>query len=193
MPADPLPLWNKYRERMADDYFFQLHANMRNGQNELTEQEYDQLYQRALGDIEFQLQPTGHHLTEFPTLPQQFILQFSAPPHGVDVLARVEQVDYNFEEQQQLLKNMLPTLNTEQRHAFDTIITSLYKEPDDQTARLFFVNGPGGTGKSLLFKALLAQVRSQDDIALPVATSGIAAILLPGISIFLLLHHKNYS
>ncbi|SAL96843.1 hypothetical protein, partial, partial [Absidia glauca] len=45
---------------------------------------------------------------------------------------------------------------------------------------LFFVYGPGGTGKSLLFKSILAQVRSQNQIALPVASSGIAAILLPG-------------
>ncbi|KAG2224290.1 hypothetical protein INT45_012858 [Circinella minor] len=35
-------------------------------------------------------------------------------------------------------------------------------------------------GKSLLFKTLLSCVRSQDHIALPVASSSIAAILLPG-------------
>ncbi|KAG2215606.1 hypothetical protein INT45_013092 [Circinella minor] len=115
MPANSLVLWNKYHERMSNDYFFQLHANMRHGQNELTEQEYEQLYQRTLGDIELQLQATGHHLTEFPILPQQFILEFDAPPHSVDVLARVEQDDYNSEEQHQLLDTMLPILNTATR------------------------------------------------------------------------------
>ena len=42
------------------------------------------------------------------------------------------------------------------------------------------MNGPGGTGKSQLFKTLLSYVRSRNQIALPVASSGIAALLLPG-------------
>ncbi|XP_027174539.1 ATP-dependent DNA helicase PIF1-like [Coffea eugenioides] len=44
----------------------------------------------------------------------------------------------------------------------------------------FFIDGPGGTGKSFLYKALLATVRSRGDIALAIATSGAAASLLPG-------------
>ena len=43
---------------------------------------------------------------------------------------------------------------------------------------VFFVDGPGGTGKTFLYKGLLAQVRSQGHVALAVASSGIAALLL---------------
>lgn len=47
-------------------------------------------------------------------------------------------------------------------------------------AKLFFVDGPRGTGKTFLYELLLAEVRSQGDVALAVASSGLAALLLAG-------------
>ncbi|XP_027120495.1 uncharacterized protein [Coffea arabica] len=44
----------------------------------------------------------------------------------------------------------------------------------------FFIDGPGGTEKTYLYKALLATIRSQGYIALVTATSGVAASILPG-------------
>ncbi|XP_074318422.1 uncharacterized protein LOC141655232 [Silene latifolia] len=43
----------------------------------------------------------------------------------------------------------------------------------------FFIDGPGGTGKTFLYGALYAKVRSMGKICLPTATSGIAASNLP--------------
>src|SRR5580698_7347111 len=45
---------------------------------------------------------------------------------------------------------------------------------------IYFVDAPGGTGKTFVFNTLLALVRKEGDIALAVATSGIAALLLEG-------------
>ena len=45
---------------------------------------------------------------------------------------------------------------------------------------LFFLDAPGGTGKTFLTNRLLAQQRHQSHIALAVASSGIAATLLEG-------------
>ncbi|ESN99485.1 hypothetical protein HELRODRAFT_93087, partial [Helobdella robusta] len=45
---------------------------------------------------------------------------------------------------------------------------------------LFFIDGPGGTGKTFVFNALLCHVRRQGKFSLAVATSGIAALLLDG-------------
>jgi ATP-dependent DNA helicase PIF1 len=45
---------------------------------------------------------------------------------------------------------------------------------------MFFLDGPGGSGKTYLYNILLAKVRSQGKIALAVASSGIAAMLLAG-------------
>ncbi|KAG6711434.1 hypothetical protein I3842_05G052700 [Carya illinoinensis] len=44
----------------------------------------------------------------------------------------------------------------------------------------FFVDGPAGTGKTFLYKALLAVVRSRKLVALATASSGVAASILPG-------------
>lgn len=43
-----------------------------------------------------------------------------------------------------------------------------------------FLDAPGGTGKTFLISLLLAEIRSKNDIALAVASSGIAATLLDG-------------
>ena len=45
---------------------------------------------------------------------------------------------------------------------------------------LFFLDGPGGTGKTFVESLLLAHVRAQGQVALAVASSGIASILLEG-------------
>jgi len=46
--------------------------------------------------------------------------------------------------------------------------------------KVFFIDGPGGTGKTFVYNTLLAHVRSKGNIALAVASSGIAALLLDG-------------
>ncbi|XP_075494884.1 uncharacterized protein LOC142532481 [Primulina tabacum] len=86
-------------------------------------------------------------------------------------------------------------LNTAQRKAFSTIIDCL----DANKNGLFFVDGPGGTGKTYLYRALLANVRSRKMIALATATSGVAASILPGgrtahsrFKIPIDLHDKSY-
>lgn len=44
----------------------------------------------------------------------------------------------------------------------------------------FFLDAPGGTGKTFLISLILAEIRSNNGIALAVASSGIAATLLDG-------------
>ncbi|KAH0642093.1 hypothetical protein KY290_033695 [Solanum tuberosum] len=67
-------------------------------------------------------------------------------------------------------------LNQEQAEAYNTILERVNSE----TPGLFFVDGPGGTGKTFLYRALLGKVRSEGMIALASATSGVAATILPG-------------
>uniref|UniRef100_A0A0A9HBZ0 ATP-dependent DNA helicase n=1 Tax=Arundo donax TaxID=35708 RepID=A0A0A9HBZ0_ARUDO len=45
---------------------------------------------------------------------------------------------------------------------------------------VFYVDGPGGTGKPYLYKALLAMIRRQDKIAVATATCGVAALIMSG-------------
>lgn len=46
--------------------------------------------------------------------------------------------------------------------------------------RAFFIDGPAGTGKTFLYSVILAMVRADRNIAVAVASSGIAALLLEG-------------
>jgi len=49
-----------------------------------------------------------------------------------------------------------------------------------QQGRFFFLDASGGTSKTFLISLILARIRSQNHIALAIASSGIAATLLDG-------------
>ena len=51
---------------------------------------------------------------------------------------------------------------------------------DGNSQKLFFIDSPGGCGKTFLLNLILRKIRSEKKIALAVATSGLAAILLDG-------------
>lgn len=51
---------------------------------------------------------------------------------------------------------------------------------ENESGGLYFLDAPGGTGKTFLISLILAKIRSQNHIALAVASSGIAATLLDG-------------
>ena len=72
--------------------------------------------------------------------------------------------------------DLFSSLNNEQLAGYNDIMDHVMK----QKSQIFFVDGPGGTGKTYLYKALLAKVGSMGQIAIATATSGIAASIMPG-------------
>ena len=72
---------------------------------------------------------------------------------------------------------MYDQLNPDQRSCFDVIVTAI--ETDPRNAH-FFLQGPAGTGKTFLYRCLCHHYRSQSKVVLCIASSGIAALLLPG-------------
>ena len=68
------------------------------------------------------------------------------------------------------------SLNAEQRSAYDDIMAAVYSKQGG----LFFVDGPGGTGKTFLYRALLAKLRSQDKLGVATDTSRVAAAIMLG-------------
>ena len=82
------------------------------------------------------------------------------------------------EQQADIGRGKCQQLNTDQAHAFATIMAAV--NYDAHVNRLFFLNAPGGYGKTFLIEALLSSVRGLGKIALAVASSGIAAELLEG-------------
>lgn len=71
-------------------------------------------------------------------------------------------------------------LNNEQRCIFDEICDSAQNPNDANKQRLFFVDGPGGTGKTFVFSAIISALNGIGLDVLPIAWTGIAASLLRG-------------
>jgi len=58
--------------------------------------------------------------------------------------------------------------------------SSLRRSQAAANGSVFFLDGPGGTGKTFVQNVVLAKVRADGEVALAVATTGIAATLLTG-------------
>ncbi|OMP04886.1 DNA helicase PIF1, ATP-dependent [Corchorus olitorius] len=87
-----------------------------------------------------------------------------------------EEHAYNLRDLRDEHDRLLNTLNPEQRDVYLQIRHSV----DNSQGRIFFVYGHGGTGKTYLWKTIIAGVRSSSNIVLAVASLGIASLLLPG-------------
>ncbi|XP_074318233.1 uncharacterized protein LOC141655029 [Silene latifolia] len=70
----------------------------------------------------------------------------------------------------------LSSMTEEQRLVFNEVMEAAL----NNKGGMFFVYGYGGIGKTFLWRALCACFRSKGDIVVDVASSGIAATLIPG-------------
>src|SRR2546423_12520271 len=105
----------------------------------------DDIRNRALYHLQSILSKYGRNLSEFPNMPIPII-----PPNNeqnTNRLIRDEQ-QYEIEELAKSTENNFLRLNVDQRTAFQKIITAI----ENNTSIIFFVDGPGGTGKTFLYK-----------------------------------------
>lgn len=84
--------------------------------------------------------------------------------------------DYDIETLSQTVRESVPKLNMQQKNVYETMMNAIRQKQGG----MYFLDAPGGTGKTFLISLLLATVRSRSDIAVAVASSGIAATLLEG-------------
>jgi ATP-dependent DNA helicase PIF1 len=108
--------------------------------------------------------------------------------HGLPRIT-AEEVNYDEEELAAQWELVYSQTNTEQKEVLD-LVTSVAQS--DGQSGLYFIDGPGGTGKTFVENLILAKVRSLGRIwclcatrtlgavALSVASSGTSAILLEG-------------
>ncbi len=84
--------------------------------------------------------------------------------------------DYNVEVLQAEVAMASESFNDGQRAVYDGVINAYAAHH----AKVIFIDGPGGTGKIYIENLVLNVVRSRGDIALVVASSGIATLLFSG-------------
>ncbi|KAI3859314.1 hypothetical protein MKW98_007695 [Papaver atlanticum] len=109
---------------------------------------------------------------EFLDIPYPYMSNINIPENNLIH----EEMNYDMGSLLEDAENLKKGLNAEQELVFKQITNSV--EAND--GRLFFVYGSGGTGKTYLWRTLIASLRGQSKIVLAVASSGIASLLLPG-------------
>ena len=77
-------------------------------------------------------------------------------------------------------------MTANQKASFDDIMFKINENIErgigsgNEESKIIFLDAPGGTGKTFLFNAVLAAVRSKTQVAIATAFSGIVALLLKG-------------
>jgi len=75
-------------------------------------------------------------------------------------------------------EELVAKLNTQQKIIFKKVLDAIKNVEEKE--RFFFIDGPGGSGKTFLYNALLSYLRGLGATVLPVASTGIAGTLLEG-------------
>ncbi|XP_076951544.1 uncharacterized protein LOC143624938 [Bidens hawaiensis] len=155
-PGDVRKLWNDHFDSMSEDY--RLHC-----------QNIHLVQDMVVTEIRGYLQSMGKNIKEFdlPKITHDVNLQYA--------LHREVQEEYMIVVEPEHLSDR-DSLNPDQKIVYDEIMMHV----DNDRPGLFFIDGPDGTGKTFVYKALLAQVRSCGLIALATASSGAAANNMPG-------------
>ncbi|XP_031096970.1 uncharacterized protein LOC116001221 [Ipomoea triloba] len=155
--SNPRNLWNKFKSYMCEDLLrTRLHTD-------------DEVQLMVLQLIANAVEKMGKKIDDFNLVDNRLSMS-TQEKEDREIAA-----EYNIQVSEYDLL-CVEKLNVEQRNAFDTIMASIISN----SAGVYFIDGPGGTGKTFLYKCLLATVRSRKWIALATASSGIAASILPG-------------
>ncbi|XP_022004614.1 uncharacterized protein LOC110902209 [Helianthus annuus] len=155
-PGDIRKLWNDHFDSLSEDH--RLHC-----------QSIEQVQNMVLTEISVLVQSMGKNFNEFdlPKITDNVNLQ--------DAGYRELQEEYGIVLEPEHL-SAKDSLNSDQKNVFDEIMMHV----DNDLPGVFFIDGPGGTGKTFLNIALLTEIRSRGLIALATASSGAAANNMPG-------------
>ncbi|XP_022567210.2 uncharacterized protein LOC106378379 [Brassica napus] len=167
--SEPKKLWDHSWQDMAEDVLMQQLRLLRFPDLQLSPNE---LQQYTLIEIECLLQNFEKSLTEFTGMPLPKKAVMDQIKHKA--MARHDQFD--IAEEAIIHEKLFDKLNHQQRAVYDAVIKSVFQKE----GRLFFLYGAGGTGKTFLYRAIIAALRSSSKKVIPVASSAIAALLLPG-------------
>jgi hypothetical protein len=111
------------------------------------------------------------HLNNSQGLAAFGLLTPAAQPTSVVVADEIAR--YDATTQAAMRDERVLQLNLEQRAVYDNVMAAV-------NCPTFFINGLGDTGKTFFYSCLLSTMRTQGQVAVAVASSGIVALLLDG-------------
>ncbi|GFY27012.1 ATP-dependent DNA helicase [Trichonephila clavipes] len=166
-PARAQILWEIHKDSMTDDILHQHRIRC----HDPTITFSDEMYNEALIAIEdLCIVIANLPLSNFG---------MNSPNRTASDLINTEmnrELQYSTVEMAAIVARNVPLLNEEQRTIYDRIMLAV----SAGQGGFFFLDAPGGTGKTFVISLILAEIRSNNGIALAVASSGIAATLLDG-------------
>ena len=155
---DPEELFRRHGDDLMEDYV-RLHGRDVGRDLCLTDiQNYLRLHNKSLGDFGL---PTP---SARPFAEETFDVQAELDK-GMDMYAILN------EDQRAIVDIILQACNVEWDHA---------EEGAHSTQKLFFMDGPAGTGKTFVYNTIMHIMRGKGKTVFPVALTGIAATLLDG-------------
>jgi len=164
-PAEPNPLWTRFRNKICDDLHHKLY------QLGCTAVMQNEIYDFGLHLIDNTLYDSGDALSDFPSMPQSQ-LNWSDTLHNRLIS---QQMNFDTECEEIAAHQFMSSLNADQQYAFREIWQSIIYDQ----GKIFFVEGFGGCGKTYLYQALCHAIRAEGIIILCVASTGLAGLLLP--------------
>jgi hypothetical protein len=165
-PARPEELWAQYATSICDD------LRRRLMRQSIADPTNDMVLDYGLFLLNELLLEYGMSLENFGSMPR--------PTRNWRTLTKnpfvAEQLVYDAPSEMAQAREREPLLNQDQRIAYDRITSSTLEESNN----IFFLHGPGGTGKTFVYQTVCHRIRGEGHIVLCVASSGIASLLLPG-------------
>ena len=152
---------------MTDDIIFRIRKLFNNNYFQIPDHE---LYNYVLYELEKILNMNSSSLQNYNLpLPKQSLLD--------DLNNKLLRDELNYDTHKLKEENvkLVSCLNEEQKDIYHKIVNSIEKHIHN----LFFISGRGGTGKTYLWNTIISKLRSNNEIVLAVASSGIASLLLP--------------
>ena len=156
----PLAIWEQYKDRLCEDFVrFELRKD--NPRINMSE-----MYKKALQSISFFLEDMGSSLKKagLPQIKEEIVTK------------RVESIFFKGKTSAESNENTYKTLNEDQANIYNTVVESVM----ENSGNFFFIDAPGGTGKTYLLNAIIEKLTHQNKNVCPTASSGVAAILLKG-------------
>lgn len=148
--TNPLRLWEHSWKSMSEDIPAKQRRVFGNPGMQFKD---DELQHYTLIEIELLLHQHERTLTEFKDMPKP---DFNVLKQLGNSLWRQE-LQYNEKEEKEEYEKLYSTLNKEQNNAYESVLESVY----NNMGKLFFLYGPGGTGKTFVYKTIISKLSIQ--------------------------------